>query len=162
MQQVTKEVAVSKGTFFNYFPAKEHLLREWYRRITFTALDEVRRGSFATAEAAVQAVFAALAVQAAADPDLYAMKERFAFAGGVLSDEERELDGELESFLIEHVARGRDGGELRFDLDTGFFASTLVAVLTGTAHQWVIAEHGFDLVERVAKRTAFLFRAARA
>jgi len=162
VDQITADAQVAKGTFFNHFQAKEHLLREWYRRGALQALGQARAHEWSSAREAVLGLLDTLAQQAQADSDLYAMKEMHAFSGAVLSKEERALDGELRVFLIERVRLGCESGELSPDLDVELFADLIVALLTGTAHEWVIGECGFSLGDVLAERTTFLLDAASA
>ena len=41
ISQITQEVGVAKGTFFNYFPAKDHVLSEAFHRLVEQALSAV-------------------------------------------------------------------------------------------------------------------------
>ena len=38
VQQISEAVGVAKGTFFNHFPGKEHVVSEWYNEITARAI----------------------------------------------------------------------------------------------------------------------------
>ncbi len=158
--EITAAAGVSKGSFFNYFPAKEHLLREWYRRTTMQSLEDLRARSFATAYEAIMGIVSSLSAHATANADLYAMKERHAFTDGTMRREERELDGELVSFFMDHVEAGQRSGELGMEFDARLCVSVILSVLTGTAHEWVVADHGFNLEEVLAERIGFLLRAA--
>jgi AcrR family transcriptional regulator len=155
--QVTREAGVGKGTFFNHFPTKDLLLREWYRRATRGVLEEQRAAAPVGAREAIEKLLAALVATATRDRDLFAMKERHCFAGELLSDEERELDARLAAHLLERIEGGQATGEFPAAIDAPFLASMIVTILTGTAHEWVIAQHEFELSDRVAKRVGFLF-----
>ncbi len=161
VQQITERAGVGKGTFFNHFPSKEHVVVEWYDGITRESLAEVRERAFGSAEEAVSALVDATAVRAAAAPELVAIKARIAPASDLLAAAERTQDAEMFAFCIEQLRAGKRGGELAAALDEGFFAELLVAMLTGTSRGWVAARHGFDLREVLRRRIAFLFRAAR-
>lgn len=156
VREITERAHVAKGTFFNHFPTKDHLLREWYRRETVSVLQRVRARPFADARRGIEALLEELIAIAERDPELYAMKERHAFAGDLLSDEERELDGELVAFLVERIEAARDAGALPPAPAAPFLAATIVTLLTGTAHEWVIAQHEFALRPRVLERVGFL------
>ena len=162
VQEITREAGVAKGTFFNHFPTKEHVVVEWYRRITSEAMDEVRGRSFDSAEAAVLAATDAIAVRGTAAPGLVAAKARLLSTFEPLADAEREQDHEARRFLIERIESGRASGELAEDVAAEFLSDAILAMLTGTARHWIAAGHEFDLRRTVAERTAFLFRAARA
>jgi len=161
VQQITERAGVGKGTFFNHFPSKEHVVVEWYDGITRESLAEVRERAFGSAEEGVCALVDAMAARAAAAPELVAIKARIAPASDLLAEAERTQDAEMSTFCTEHLQAGKKRGELAADLDEEFFAELLVAMLTGTSRGWVAARHRFDLREVLRRRTAFLFRAAR-
>ncbi len=161
MAEITTTAGVSKGTFFNYFPAKEHLLREWYRRITVEALEEARGGSYTSSREAILRLLRGLASRATADTDLYAMKERHAFADGVISEAEGQLGGDLAQFLREHLESARVRDEIGADIAPSLCAAVILAILTGTAHEWVVAHHAFDLDRVLTERIDFVLQAAK-
>jgi len=160
VQQIADEVGVGKGTFFNHFPTKVTVLVEWYRNLTLDALAEVEARPHATARGAMQALAAALAVRAVADPDLWDMKSENAFADAKLQNEEHGLDSVLDDYCLRHLSAGKARGEIDPDLDERLMTGMFNAVLTGTAHSWAVAGHAFDLKGTIAARVDFLFRAA--
>jgi len=157
VQQITTEARVAKGTFFNHFPGKDHVLAEWYRRLTLDALAEVRRREFPGSRERILALVDSLARRAAAEPDLWDEKARS--SASLLVDEEGSLDDEISAFCSRCITAGQKTGEFPPELDADFFAQMVVTVLTGTGQAWVVAGHGFDLPEAAATRVAFLFGA---
>ena len=160
VQQITERAGVSKGTFFNYFPGKEHVVAEWYRRIARDALAEVRGRRFPGAREAVSSLAQAMAAGGAAEPQLLDIKARIVADSDLLSDAERDQDAEMLAFILDRIVEGKRTDELDPDLDEKLFATLVVRTLTGTAHEWVISRHGFDLPEAVRESVFFLFRAA--
>jgi len=160
VQEIAEAVGVGKGTFFNHFPTKVMVVVEWYRNLTMDALAEVDARPHATAREALQALAAALATRAAAEPDLWDVKSEITFAATKLQSEEQSLDGLLDDYCLRHLAAGKARGEIDPDLDERLITDMFNAVLTGTGHSWVLARHGFDLRETIAARVEFLFRAA--
>jgi AcrR family transcriptional regulator len=158
VQQIAEEVGVAKGTFFNYFLSKEHVLAEWYRRVTRAALTDVSAREFPSTQDTILALADSLAERVAADPRLWDKKAKTTTA--LFFDEERALDDELLTFCFTQISAGKKRGDLVADLDASLFADMIVTVLTGTGQAWVVAGHGFDLREVARARVAFLFRGA--
>ncbi|MBU0755116.1 MAG: TetR/AcrR family transcriptional regulator [Planctomycetes bacterium] len=161
VQQITETAQVGKGTFFNHFPTKEHVVAEWYNRLTFESLDAVKGKSFSSALQAVCAVVDAMSLRAEDATALMDIKARIVHSSELLTDAERTQDTEISSFFLDQIAAGKKRGELAPYLDERFFCDMIVAVLTGTSRGWVTARHGFDLRRAVRERVAFLFRAAK-
>ena len=160
VQQITDQVGVAKSTFFNHFPSKEHVVVLWYRHLTLASLAEVSKQRHTSALEAITALTDALAVRAAAEPSLVAVKARIVAASDLLSGEEVTLDSQLLAFCQEQLAEARERGELAADLDAEMLSALILTTVTGTSHEWVISRHGFDLREALQNRMAFLFRGA--
>jgi len=157
VQQIANLAQIGKGTFFNYFPSKDHVLVEWYRRVTLTALEKVENQAFSSTQKAFVALSDALAEGASSHPDLWDMKARRVFTVDLMLEGERTLDEQLLQFCCGHIEAGQTRGELNTKQDVRFFAEMFVTVLTGTAHSWVVSNHTFDIQQMMRKRIAFLF-----
>ena len=153
---------MSKGTFFNYFENKAHVLETWYRELTLEALRYVEESTAASAPAAITALAVDLARRAADEPELWDAKAQTAVDQSRLLEEEAGLDSVLREFFVSRLRDGIARGELAKDLDVQSFSGLIIAVLTGTGHTWVVSGHAFDLATAMRERVEFLFRAAEA
>lgn len=160
VQQITEQVGVAKGTFFNHFPSKEHVLGEWYDGITDKSLQTAVSATAPTAEEAVCALFVDMAMQATAYPELLRAKARNSANALLLEAEQVQVD-EINTFLLAQCQAGKERGELEPGLDSEFFVGLLGAVLTGTSRAWVRTHPQFDFPAVIRQRTRFLFRAAK-
>ena len=160
VDRITSLAGVAKGTFFNYYPSKDHVLAQWYSELTLSVLQECRDTEFAGAEEAVLALAAGLTEGGTRDAGLFASKSRN--WSETVSGEEESMDAELLRYLAGQLESGRERGELAGSLDVDLFAGLILAVLTGTARNWVVAGCAFDLKETTEARIGFLFEAARA
>lgn len=160
VQQITEKVRVAKGTFFNHFPTKEHVIEEWYNHITFTSLEAARKRNVTSAEEAICSLFADMAQQATASPELLIAKSRNS-SNPLLMAAEQTQEDEIDAFLLQQSKAGKARGELAAELDESFFVDLLGAVLTGTSRAWVLTQPRFDFPAVIRQRVQFLFRAAR-
>lgn len=160
IDRVVTEVGIAKGTFFNYFESKEHVIGEWHRRMAAACLAEVAGRRFRTARAAVQAVVDVTAARSEEHLELVLLKSRVAVGSERLLQVERELDQTFEDFFVAHIEAGKDRGELRTDLNARFFAALIRVTLMGTARTWVFARDRVDLRKLSRARVSFLFRGA--
>ncbi|MEM1205152.1 MAG: TetR/AcrR family transcriptional regulator [Acidobacteriota bacterium] len=161
VQQITETLNVAKGTFFNHFPTKEHVVAEWYNGITYDSMAAARARTPATVEDAVCDLFADMSGRATDAPELLIAKARLS-NDDLLADAERNQDREIDAYVLELCRGGKTSGELAADLDVEFFVETLGAVLTGSSRAWVRSEERFDFPALIRKRVRFLFRAAKA
>lgn len=160
IERIANEVGIAKGTFFNYYENKEHVIGEWHRRMAAMCLAEAKERRFRTAKSAVQAVVDITAERSAENVEMVRIKSRIATGSERLLEVERELDRSFEDFFTEHVEAGKERGELRSDLNARFFAELIRVTLMGTARNWVFSGDEVDLRKLSRDRIAFLFRAA--
>ena len=159
VDRITAAAGVAKGTFFNYFPSKDHVLAMWYQDVTLSILKRCRAAKFRSAEEAVVAIAGALTEEAMREPGLYAAKTRN--WSPAVSSEEQSLDAALLDYLVEGIEAGKDRGELDGTLDADFFAGLILSVMTGTAKSWVVSGCAYSLKEVMVARIEFLFDGVR-
>jgi AcrR family transcriptional regulator len=159
VQEIASVAGIGKGTFFNYFPSKDHVLQAWYRKITRTALEKVSERAFASGRDAVLALMARLASDVSADPYLCDAKV-LATSSVLLKQEEDDLDQEVLAFCQSAIEK--DIAENRFasGISAEFLTNLILAILTGTAHSWSLANHRHKLSETLQERVSFVLDAA--
>ncbi len=160
VQHITETVGVAKGTFFNHFPTKEHVVKAWYDRITFESLEDARKRDPTTAEEAIGRLFEDMANRAKQAPELLMAKARNS-ANPLLLEAEQTQDSEIDRYLLEVCAAGRLRGEFADDLDEKFLVDFLGDLLTGTSRAWVSSRPRFDFPTVIRQRVQFVFRAAK-
>ena len=158
VQQITERAGVAKGTFFNHFPSKEHVVAQWYNGITESALAHAKARKTASACEAIGALFADMSGQATSEPELLIAKSTRGTDPLLMAAERAQVDALLE-YLREQLADARDCGELSADLEIEPFCGLLVAVLTGTSRAWVYTDPRFDFPTVIRSRVDFLFGA---
>ena len=159
VQQITAAVGVAKGTFFNHFPTKEHVVAYWYDSITVQALAAARAVDYASAVEAVCGLFTEMTTRATASPELMMAKSSHSSHPLLLAAEQAQVD-EMNAYLLDHCRRGKTTGELAADLDEAFFVGVLGAILTGTSRAWVMSRPRFSFPDLICERVRFVFRAA--
>lgn len=159
VQQITDELGVAKGTFFNHFPSKEHVLYEWYNSITSDSLQAARERADATVKQTVCDLFTDMARQATASPELLIAKWTHN-ANPLLVAAEHTQEHQVSAFLHERCTAGKARGELTADLDVAFFVGLLTAVLAGSSRDWIRTQPRPDLPALIVRRVHFVFRAA--
>ena len=161
VQEICDRADVAKGTFFNYFPSKEHVLLAYHDEIKLDVLRALEDGSYGSAAEAVAACFAAWARRIAGEREMARIVVRHMFASDLLLDADRRLDERLHRWLTARVEEGIASGELRSDLEIGLFLPLVGGVLSSTTLEWVHGGAEEDLEELLESRRRFLFRAAR-
>ena len=103
MQQIADEAGVAKGTFFNYFRSKDHILWEWYQQITKTALTNAANRDYATFAESLLAFTDDLTLAATTEKELWRAKASSTFSGPVLLEGECTLDDEVIDFCCDLI-----------------------------------------------------------
>lgn len=160
VQQITEQLGVAKGTFFNHFPSKEHVVVEWYDGITDRSLRSASERSGDSAEEAIAALFADMAGQATEVPELLIAKSSHGTHPLLVEAERTQVEG-IDAFLRQQCEAAVARGEVEADLEVDAFCGLLVAVLTGTSRGWVTTQPRFDFPAVIRQRVALLFRAVR-
>ncbi|MFK7954677.1 MAG: TetR/AcrR family transcriptional regulator [Lysobacterales bacterium] len=158
--QITTELGVAKGTFFNHFPSKEHVIEQWYDAITTDCLAAAKTASFASAELAIASLFSEMSGRATASPELLMAKAGNVINPLLVGAEMRQVK-QVADYVRTQCQAGVERGELRADTDIHFVADLLVALLTGTSRAWVSSQPRFDFPDLIRRRVQFVFEAAR-
>lgn len=158
VQQISDAVGVAKGTFFNHFPSKEHVVSEWYDRITAKAVTNARKRSGLPAKRAIAELFADMSGQATASPELMIATSRN-HSTALLLDASRRQVTAIQQFLCEQCIEAKRCGEIAAETDIEFFVQLLTSVLSGTSRSWVLSVERFDFPALITERVGFLFRA---
>ncbi len=157
--QICAELGVAKGTFFNHFPTKEHVIGQWYDGITSDCLAAANEASFESAEQAVASLFSAMSTEATSSPELLMAK-----AGNVINpllvDAEKRQVELVADYVRAQCQMGVDRGELSANTDVHFLTDLLLAILTGTSRAWVYSQPRFDFPDLIRRRVRFTFEAA--
>ncbi len=142
IDQLCSEAEISKGSFFQYFPSKTHLLE-------FTVLmfdhylslwvEDIRRSSTAVlARDRLQHLYRSVVVNSR----LYEAEERFyLFVTRAVSHSAVVLEGidparHFDEYVTEIIHRGEQTGEIRGDFDvelTGHLVSLIIGALVGSS-----------------------------
>jgi AcrR family transcriptional regulator len=167
VSELTREAGVAKGTFFNHFPTKDHVLSAAHEELVGEALEEVA-GEGLTGTAALLATFELLARGLESDRRMAALLfERWSLLPSVGSDgDDARFEGGHTSDLLRGRVREWIDGTLSFDLPVAelepeALASLLLGAYSATVTEWATGESApFPLVSTLRRRLAFLLRAA--
>jgi len=140
VEEITRAADVGKGTFFNYFPSKEHVLGFLIQRQKGVVEAHVllaREGSVSVPE-----VLMRLAHSLTSFPAKSPQMARTMIAAFLASNDVRtKVATEMElgrRWLAEIVEMGQERGELRRDLSPTAMAWTFHRALIGTVLLWAV------------------------
>lgn len=161
VEAITGAADTSKGTFFNYFPTKEHVLAAYHDEMTGRILARMEEIPNGAVEDAVQAAMRACADWVENDREMGRAVVTRIFGNPVLLSADLQNTERFMAWFRDRVEEGVRAGELRADLDVPVMLSMLAAVLSSTMNAWVLDPEPFDLREMLRRKTRFVFDAAR-
>ncbi|HUJ31558.1 MAG TPA: TetR/AcrR family transcriptional regulator [Candidatus Acidoferrum sp.] len=144
VEDITEAADVGKGTFFNYFPTKEHVLAQYgEERVAAveSALQRARSGTESVL-AVLKELATDLAGQSSESPELL----RAVFAANlscapVLVELQKRIH-RARHLLGEILALGQERGEIRRDTSPGELARLIRLIFMGVTMAWAVNPEG--------------------
>ncbi len=144
VEDITNAADVGKGTFFNYFPSKEHILAAFGRM----QIVKVQAAADAAANTAlpIQTFMRNLALDVISEPARNPAVVRALLQANLSSEPVREMMREIHSsatgFLARIIEVGQQRGEVRKDLPASDIAPVLRQSLLGAMLIWSLYGDG--------------------
>lgn len=149
VHDIVTAVGVAKGTFFNHYPTKAHILYEWYGSLSATAEKPSPGSSYKTA---IRKFVLSQIKHAAAEPELlYAKLDVEANNPEILALENRS-DEAARAYFRDVFTHAQKADEVRDDLPPSNLAALLVTLITGAVREWRIQQGKTPLERYVSKR----------
>jgi AcrR family transcriptional regulator len=138
VEDITNAADVGKGTFFNYFPSKDHMLLA-FGEMQLGKLQSIIENLRCTREPVPQ-FFRTLAVRMTEDPARNPSIVRALLLANLSSTPVREgmrkIQAQMHTLLSEFVQIGQQRGEVRDDLPSGDIAQVFRQTVFGTLLVW--------------------------
>jgi AcrR family transcriptional regulator len=159
VEQITERADVGKGTFFNYFPSKEHLLGSIFEsKRTQVAMAGDRMREVTDIKAALEK-FVKFAIN---EPKRTPPMVQSIFSVSLTNPAVREpfcaLINEGRNTIRIALERGQALGQVRTDVQALDMAKFLQQVLFGTQGIWAMSDPNSDLDERIASAFEIFWR----
>lgn len=153
VEQITEAADVGKGTFFNYFPSKEHVLLAVFAMVT-QHFEQLEREAATITDVRKHMMHFAQNVrnQPGRTPLLLRNVFGAAMTNELVNEPFRILMKRARQAVAKVMARGQELGQIRTDLSPADLARTLQQSILGTEMVWSIsAEPGEELNDWVAR-----------
>jgi AcrR family transcriptional regulator len=144
VEDITNAADVGKGTFFNYFPSKEHILAAFGRM----QMDKVQAAvdEAPTTKLPIREILRQLAIEAVSEPARNPAMVRALLQANLSSapvrETMREIHTKATALLSQIVEVGQKRGEIRKDLNAAELAQTLRQSLLGAMLIWSLYGDG--------------------
>lgn len=157
VDEIVAAADVSKGTFFNYFPTKEHLLVE-YRRSLLDAIHEYgARLSGDSGRELCRKYFRKLARHIKAEGAKYDVLFREMMSRPHLFALDARQGRDYREYFLRFLETGKTVGEIPAECDLDTLAETLRDLWTGASVNWALDRRRESLESHILRRVDFLF-----
>jgi len=137
IEEITETCDVAKGTFFNYYPTKYHVLSEYWSNLAKEVMHKHNSTRFRTARGATKALFRRLIRTAKDKPLLFEALLLSAPHRPELQAVESELEPIVLSTYERIVEIGVNSGEFRKGTSARLVAEIAENLWMGTMRMWV-------------------------
>ena len=153
---ICAEAGVAKGTFFNHFPTKDHVLLEWYEQLNSQAnAIELTQGSLTDRLIAMTDGFLDISL---GDADLWRAKQQRVALSEDFRQAEMRSDVQTRALAATLFADAIKSGEIGDELDPIALGDLAVTILTGSVHDWTLSNGQLDVRETVRSRLKVFVR----
>ena len=142
---ICKAAGVAKGTFFNHFPTKAHILADWYDAAMQAADFMTRANTDQTLKSAFLSQAQNAVIFASNEPVLWRAKHAYAPQSDDIQRTERDTDLRVQTQAATLVKTAQERGEIRRDIEADALAALYISTVTGVIRQWLNTGESFDL-----------------
>lgn len=157
IQDITSEVGVSKGTFFNYFPSKGDILFQYFEQLTLNALEYVEGVAPESAREYATTLMNTLVSSAADDSPLFCAVCELTRSDKQLQEAEVDLDMRMLNLLVGAIKRDQLSGKIKKSLDAHVFSTILIDILSSSSQQAAAMNMLGEASAMIGKKYQILF-----
>jgi AcrR family transcriptional regulator len=160
VDEITKEAGIGKGTFFNYFPAKEALLQDFIKQKEELVLDLVK-DQLTRNISTKEKIKNTLVLVAKSNEKDRELTKLFVFEHLKHYGQEERTSTSLDQLIRVIFEKGEKTGEFKIGLDSKMAARNLTAIYFYSLMEWLWSKDDYSLSEDISKRIDMIFEGIR-
>lgn len=162
VDEIAELADVGKGTFFNYFPTKQTVLADYYRRLSDEFLNIVENTKKGTAQKRFTQSFQEAEIALRREGRLLDVLFREVFLLPVLSEMDNQTEDRVLEIYVAYLEDGKAAGEVRGDLDATLAARLIGDLWSSTLRTWIDDNKNFSLAKTLESKLDILFAGIKA
>ena len=160
IEDITHQIEIAKGTFFNYFPNKESILLYFMRRHLDEVKDQIPRAikEIKTTQQKLDHLFSILAKMVVTNEPLVKWVLLESLRLRVYKKEKKEVSGKILQNVVEIIRQGQERGEIKKNMNPEKIAKILESIFFFSAIRWLTFDRHTLLIDDVKEQVQYFFR----
>lgn len=156
VDDIVKAVGIAKGTFFNHFPTKAHILAQWYETVLATSLSPAATDLGPDALNALVSLALSPVELARKSPRLWRAKHEYAMSTPAIGECERRGDEAFGQALMKIIDHFHPHASSE---NKAHFCDLTLIVVTGSVRIGLVYETPTALETQIRQRLNALYKA---
>jgi len=160
VEDITHQIEIAKGTFFNYFPNKESILLYFMRRHLEEVKDQIPRviKEAKTTQQKLHCLFSILAKMVVTNEPLVKWVLLESLRLRVYKKEKKEVSRKILQNVVEIIREGQESGEIKKNMNPEKIAKIMESIFFFSAIRWLTFDRHTPLIDDIQEQIHYLFQ----
>lgn len=160
VEDITHQIEIAKGTFFNYFPNKESILLYFMRRHLEEVKDQIPGviKEAKTTQQKLHCLFSILAKMVVTNEPLVKWVLLESLRLRVYKKEKKEVSGKILQNVVEIIRQGQESGEIKKNMNPEKIAKIMESIFFFSAIRWLTFDRHTPLIDDVKEQVQYFFQ----
>ena len=160
VEDITHQIEIAKGTFFNYFPNKESILLYFMRRHLDEVKDQIPRviKEAKTTQQKLHCLFSILAKMVVTNEPLVKWVLLESLRLRVYKKEKKEVSRKILQNVVEIIREGQERGEIKKNMNPEKIAKIMESIFFFSAIRWLTFDRHTPLIDDIQEQIHYLFQ----
>ncbi|HUT84796.1 MAG TPA: TetR/AcrR family transcriptional regulator [Thermodesulfobacteriota bacterium] len=160
VEDITHQIEIAKGTFFNYFPNKESILLYFMRRHLEEVKDQIPRviKEAKTTQQKLHCLFSILAKMVVTNEPLVKWVLLESLRLRVYKKEKKEVSRKILQSVVEIIREGQESGEIKKNMNPEKIAKIMESIFFFSAIRWLTFDRHTPLIDDIQEQIHYFFQ----
>jgi AcrR family transcriptional regulator len=160
VEDITHQIEIAKGTFFNYFPNKESILLYFMRRHLEEVKDQIPGviKEAKTTQQKLHCLFSILAKMVVTNEPLVKWVLLESLRLRVYKKEKKEVSRKILQNVVEIIREGQERGEIKKNMNPEKIAKIMESIFFFSAIRWLTFDRHTPLIDDIQEQIQYFFQ----